>query len=104
MPSNTHFKGTVKTQSTLAPSSIPYSSTIQEQEGLSHVQVPEDPLDSDFASTVNPTVPRSLGENQVSPEAIESCFNLFVLCLQVLPFQVNSYLGSTKDICRTSPY
>jgi hypothetical protein len=103
MPSGTRSKETVKTQSTLTPSSIPYSSTIQEQD-LGHVQVPEDPTDSDFASTVNPTVPQSLGEIEVSSEAIESCFNLFVVCLQFLSFQANSYSGSTKDTCHTSPY
>lgn len=104
MPSSTRSKDTVNTQSTLTPSSIPYSSTIQEQDGLGHVQVPEDPIDSDFASTVNPTVPRSLGEIEVSSEAIESCFNLSVLSLEILSFQANSYSGSTKDICHTSPY
>lgn len=104
MLSSIRSSGPVNTQSTLTPSSIPYSSTIAEQVELGHVQVPEDPLDSDYASTSNPTVPRSLGELEVSLDAIQSCFTLFVFCLQILLLQAKSCSGSMRDICHTSPY
>ena len=71
---------------------------------MAHVQLPQDPLDSDFANSVNPTVSRSLGEMEISSEAIESCFTLFVLYLRILSFQANSYSGSMRDICHTFLY
>lgn len=77
--SNTFPVDTFNSQPTSTPSSLPYAATIAGTEKQSHVQVPEDSLDSERGITISPTMPRSLAEVEVSSEAIDSCFAQFVL-------------------------